>query len=696
MVKKLFVLALCLLAVNAFAQKRYLVAPGQEALLLAPGEDPVKAAVNHGLTNVDKAAAACPTTVNAGYFGTRNTNFTFNEGDVLAERIVAPVTGTIKQIFFRSYTGRTMIDTTTSVRIMVSTVQPTDIGAAATTWIGYYSNSSDPTGHSPYKDDTGADTNFVAGTVGAKDPNGVEIWGYGGFVTSWPNANQWNAINTIDGGLEPTVNKGDAFNVCMRVPYETQATRPADYNYGGTNGSGIVSLWKYYKAARLATSDWGWWSRVEYYMSVYVVIEATGDLPPSLATVSGVNNTTSTNPQPVTLTAYDCNAANAADTGVASANLWYRVNLTGSYTALPMTYTAGTGWHASIPGQAKGTIVQYYCDATDIHSNTSSPSTVTKYRVVDFNANRYTTTFPAISWIDLTTTGTMIPPSSFFNTSDPTDDGTAGPFDIGTGFKGFFGQDTLRYAWVGLNGAITLSKTQTDTIRVGSGYSSFDPPTSSAPRNFIGAWWNDLFMTNPGGGHGSIWTGTSGSKFIVEYYKIGNFNSAGDTLTTFEVILDASDNSITVQFLNVGNTTLPTDGMIFLQWQNAENSILFLNRFGYPVETLPANNTAIKMVYTPAAVPETKEVPKVFALYNNYPNPFNPSTEISFSIPTASQVRLSVYNLLGQEVATLVNEFKNAGTYTVPFSANGLASGVYFYSIKAGNHSDVKKMVLMK
>ncbi len=85
-----------------------------------------------------------------------------------------------------------------------------------------------------------------------------------------------------------------------------------------------------------------------------------------------------------------------------------------------------------------------------------------------------------------------------------------------------------------------------------------------------------------------------------------------------------------------------------------------------------------------------------YSLEQNYPNPFNPSTKISYSIANAGQVNISVYNMLGQEVATLVNGFQTAGTHSVDFKASTLASGVYLYKIQAGNFTDVKKMVMMK
>jgi CubicO group peptidase (beta-lactamase class C family) len=89
-------------------------------------------------------------------------------------------------------------------------------------------------------------------------------------------------------------------------------------------------------------------------------------------------------------------------------------------------------------------------------------------------------------------------------------------------------------------------------------------------------------------------------------------------------------------------------------------------------------------------------VPERFQLLQNYPNPFNPSTTIKFELPHASRVNLKVFNTLGQEVATLVNETKAAGTYTVEFDARSLASGVYFYRLETGSFVQTKKLVLLK
>ncbi len=90
------------------------------------------------------------------------------------------------------------------------------------------------------------------------------------------------------------------------------------------------------------------------------------------------------------------------------------------------------------------------------------------------------------------------------------------------------------------------------------------------------------------------------------------------------------------------------------------------------------------------------ELPSEFSLLQNYPNPFNPSTSIDYSIPEESFVELKVYDVLGNEVASLVNEQQQTGVYRADFTANNLSSGIYFYKIKAGNFIETKKMVLMK
>jgi len=95
-------------------------------------------------------------------------------------------------------------------------------------------------------------------------------------------------------------------------------------------------------------------------------------------------------------------------------------------------------------------------------------------------------------------------------------------------------------------------------------------------------------------------------------------------------------------------------------------------------------------------VGENPSNPSVFKLYDNYPNPFNPSTTIRFSLPQRSDIELVIYDELGNEIRTLVSGDHEAGTYEVDFDATGLSSGIYFYQIKSASFTETRKLVLMK
>ncbi len=130
----------------------------------------------------------------------------------------------------------------------------------------------------------------------------------------------------------------------------------------------------------------------------------------------------------------------------------------------------------------------------------------------------------------------------------------------------------------------------------------------------------------------------------------------------------------------------------------ADNGIQYL---GWYLDDFVSNGFGIVV---PTGVTGGEPVPTSFALFQNYPNPFNPTTVIRFQLPAASLVTLKVYNILGQEVATLVNEVKQAGTGNVEWNAEGFPSGVYFYRIvarqkdggQAGEFVETKKLILLK
>jgi hypothetical protein len=146
--------------------------------------------------------------------------------------------------------------------------------------------------------------------------------------------------------------------------------------------------------------------------------------------------------------------------------------------------------------------------------------------------------------------------------------------------------------------------------------------------------------------------------------------------TAFSFQLQADDNDGTgrAHTANWWYSPANTDYLNTLQWGDA--------KFGPAIVTSVGRNSG--------------QTIRSFELAQNYPNPFNPSTEISFTLAKSEKVRLAVYNLLGKEVAVLVNGTRNAGSQTVTFNAKNLSSGVYFYKLQAGSTVLAKKMMLLK
>ena len=131
------------------------------------------------------------------------------------------------------------------------------------------------------------------------------------------------------------------------------------------------------------------------------------------------------------------------------------------------------------------------------------------------------------------------------------------------------------------------------------------------------------------------------------------------------------------------------DGMIYPIWMRRDEDGLGLPIMSVWTVLVQDEGLVTDIDDEPAPVYE-------FGLMQNYPNPFNPSTIISYQVPTRSDVKLIVYDMLGNEVTTLVNKKQNQGVYEIEFDASVLASGVYMYKITAGSFSDTRKMILLK
>lgn len=149
-----------------------------------------------------------------------------------------------------------------------------------------------------------------------------------------------------------------------------------------------------------------------------------------------------------------------------------------------------------------------------------------------------------------------------------------------------------------------------------------------------------------------------------------------------------------------------TDFLVWLGPFNIESGksldVVFALAVGYSLDEIKDAVIQSRQKYQEILFTDMKDVeekPNTFELFQNYPNPFNPETKISYSIPNDSHVLLKIYDMLGREVLTLVDDYQKAGYHSLRFKAEKPyieASGIYFYRIQAGNYISVKKMLYLK
>jgi len=190
--------------------------------------------------------------------------------------------------------------------------------------------------------------------------------------------------------------------------------------------------------------------------------------------------------------------------------------------------------------------------------------------------------------------------------------------------------------------------------------------------------------------------GTNAATSQVEGFLLATF---GNNITTTTLTADALTGSQTLEVASISGFNIGDNIKINPGGLNEETntitgfgSILIQNplQFDHSVGEIVLN-------LNPTAIEENNSsLPLDYVLFNNYPNPFNPSTKIKYSLPQYSNVILKVFDVLGNEIETLVNEEKPAGTYELTWYAESLPSGVYFYQLSAGLYIETKKMLLLK
>jgi hypothetical protein len=238
-------------------------------------------------------------------------------------------------------------------------------------------------------------------------------------------------------------------------------------------------------------------------------------------------------------------------------------------------------------------------------------------------------------------------------------------------------------------------------------FPSFNGPTTG----YVGANYNAVISA----GNIDLWlilprlTGGTLAGDSLYFYSRSPLNSA--FADSIRVMYSVSDSSYTGTWTELGRFKVNTDssgsfnpwvrkgfrapvasvnGRFAIRYCVADGGINGSNSdyIGIDALTIERGSVGIQPIST--------ETPSSYSVSQNYPNPFNPTTKINFALPKSGLVTLKVYDMLGKEVATLVNEVKNVGTYSVDFNASTLSSGIYFYKVSVNGFSEVKKMMLIK
>ncbi len=196
----------------------------------------------------------------------------------------------------------------------------------------------------------------------------------------------------------------------------------------------------------------------------------------------------------------------------------------------------------------------------------------------------------------------------------------------------------------------------------------------------------------------------------LAYFNAEVIANSNDVRLTWRTITETNNYGFYVQqsvnntssFVDLPNSFTPGQGTTLIphdySWthQDVPQGTFYYRLKQVDLDGTTHFNDALQVIVEGVTGVDNKTVSATFTLAQNYPNPFNPSTQIQFALPNASHAKLEIYNGLGERIATLVDEPRPAGYYSEQFDATGLASGLYFYRVQAGDFVATKKLLLLK
>ena len=201
---------------------------------------------------------------------------------------------------------------------------------------------------------------------------------------------------------------------------------------------------------------------------------------------------------------------------------------------------------------------------------------------------------------------------------------------------------------------------------------------------------NNIFAGTQAPGNGVYLSTDNGTSWTQTSLNNGNVYSL--TSTGNNIFATTGANGVYMTTDNGGNWAQINEGLNATAGAiSILNNYIFIGTSGTSGSVWRRPLSEITGIHT-----SLNDIPSKLSLWQNYPNPFNPTTKIKFSLPNSSFTKLVIYDNLGREIGTVVNEQLNAGTYEANWNASNFSSGVYFYKLTAGNYSETKKMLLVK
>jgi len=460
----------------------------------------------------------------------------------------------------------------------------------------------------------------------------------------------------------------------------------------------------------------GWWAYGIDWM-LRCKVNMYGDPPPMISDLDDPPDTYTPGPYLISATITD-QTTGGGPGQVTEARLIYSV-MFGPETTVIMTHTTGDTYEGSIPAVNVGELINFRVEADDNAGHTMV------YPVAGYN---FTYLQPSGAHILLVNDGADVADQDFFTSSLQASAYLYDLWYISSGAsndQGYPGSDVINadiYSTVlWFTGTANLGSLPDNDanltldpvanyIDAGGNFfltssdylgGAFNPDVwtefTAIPGTFmyeylhVAAGWSDAHLDPVSGeSRDTVYYGVGGDPISGPYttpfqdHPSPNYNDfcypTGDATTCFYTQIDDEDAGIRYS---------GPYKMVFLPWILEAVDDTTISR-GILVNILQwFGEVGVEPQYRP-------EIPKTYTLSQNFPNPFNPATQIQFALPHNSKVELSVYNVLNQEVARLVGRTMNAGTYTVTWDASKFTSGIYFYKLKADNFEQSRKMILVK